>query len=63
MAADEELTLTQAAAFFSVTTDTLMDTLVPRYNIPYRQDKRRRFFRRSDLQRIKDEMYRRKRDG
>lgn len=59
MTDQEELSLTQAAAFFGVNTDTLVDTLVPKYNIPYRKDKRRWFFRRKDLETAKEQMYRR----
>lgn len=54
---DRELSLTQAAAYFGVHPDTLKDTLIPRYNIPYRQDKRRKFFRQRDLKIVKERMY------
>lgn len=57
MVEQQELSLTQAAAFFGVSTDTLVDTLIPQYNIPYRKDKRRWFFLRSDLVRIRERMY------
>jgi hypothetical protein len=57
MVEQQELSLTQAAAFFGVSTDTLKDTLIPQYSIPYRKDKRRYFFLRHELIRIQERMY------